>query len=232
MTPPHRDVPERDRAGHGEHRALPPGHAQVLGDRVGGEQRHGRQGDLVRPGQQPRGRVGMVHALDLDGQPGRLDDGHDRDEDHGRARQGNQRGGLGIQAAEVQVDEPLRRDQRPPQVVRQPPGVPPDQQRAPRGGDHSDRDEPGRGDERKQSPNEPRPAPGQRCDVPSPGAVNPQDSERDAPGVTATSGRRRRGRTRGHRWPRFTRHAAGEPARRPAGPRPSRRPARPGRPTG
>ena len=50
-------------------------------------------------------------------EPGQVDDRDGRDQDHGGARERDQLGGKGVKVGQVQVPEPLGRDQRPPQVI-------------------------------------------------------------------------------------------------------------------
>ncbi len=157
MAPPRRHVPQRHGADRGQQRALGPAHAQPLGDRVGGEQRHRRQRDLVGPGHEPRGRIGVVHARHPQRQPGRADRHGHRNQDHGRAGKPDQGRGTGIQAAQVQMREPLGRDQRPPQVIRKRPVVPAHQARPdPDRRHHPGHDQPHRGQGREQPPDQPR----------------------------------------------------------------------------
>jgi hypothetical protein len=46
--------------------------------------------------------------------PGRVHDRDHGDQDDGRSREGDQLGRRGVHGAQVQVQEPLGRDQRPP----------------------------------------------------------------------------------------------------------------------
>ncbi len=142
MPPAHGDTPQRGGARRGQHEAPGPGRTQPFGQCVGGEQGHGRDTDLVRPSQQPQGRVGLVRHHQ--GEPGQVGQGDRRHHDHGRAGQRHQLGGRGVQAGQIQVQQPLGRDHRAPQVVGQRPGGlavvarPPDRAGYPDGG-HADR---------------------------------------------------------------------------------------------
>ena len=141
VTPARGHAPQDAGAGGDEQPALPAGHLELLGECVGGEQRHAAQRDLVGPGHQPDRRMQVVRAGDLQRQPGRRDDGGARDEDDRRAGQRDQAGRRRIDRAQVQVREPGRRDQRPPQVIGKRPLGPPHHRRAPGGRVHPDHDQ-------------------------------------------------------------------------------------------
>ena len=159
MAPAGGDRPQDAGAGGGEQAALPEPHAKLLRQRVGGEERDAAQRDLVRPGQQPYRRVQVMRARDGERQPERRDHGGAGQQDDRRAWQRDQPGGRRVEAADVPVREPGRRDQRSPQVVGERPFRPADQRRAPGGGVHPDHDEAHRCDKRKYPPPDSLPHP-------------------------------------------------------------------------
>ena len=73
VAPAGGDRPQDARARGGEQAALPEAHAELLRERVGGEQRDAAQRDLVRPGHQPDRRVQVMRARDAERQAERRD---------------------------------------------------------------------------------------------------------------------------------------------------------------
>ncbi len=193
MTPPDGNTPQRGRFRHGEHEALGLGRAKALGERVGGDQHHGRDEDLIGPGEQPRGRM-MPHGdpRSRHRDPGQVHDRDDRDQDDGRSWQRDQLGGRGIQGGQVQVEEPLGPDQRPPQVIGQSPGRLPVVQRSPDRAGHPYDGHDDHGQQRKPPPDQPRRSCGSHRPVPfthraaaaagRPPATRPRPRPRARPG--------------------------------------------------
>jgi hypothetical protein len=161
VAPPDRDAPQRGRARGGEQETPGAGHAETFGDRVGGEQDDGGDRDLVRSGQQPRAGMGGVRVGQPQGEPGRVDERDHRDQDDGRPGKRDQLGGRGVEAAQVEVHEPLGRDHRPPQVIGQRPARFPVVAGSPDRACHPGDDQDDRGQQRKEPPVQPRPGRGQ-----------------------------------------------------------------------
>jgi hypothetical protein len=176
VAPAGRDRPQDAGTRGGEQAALPKAHPEFLRERVGGEQGDAAQRDLVRPGEQPDRRVQVVRAGDDERQAERRDQGGAGHQDDRRARQRDQPGGRRVEAADVPVSEPGRRDQRAPQVVGQRPFPPADQRRAPRGREHPDQNEAHRRDQRKHPPPNSLPHPAFLAPLPAPAAARTRRS--------------------------------------------------------
>ena len=155
VTPAHRDVPQRGRARGGEQEPLEQAHPHALGERVRGEQCYCCEEGLQRPGDQPADRVNALAAR-IDRDSGRVHDRRDRDQDHRGAREADQVGGRGVQAGQVQVQEPLGRHQGGPQVVGHRPGRLAVVHRSPDRAGHPDADHHDDRDQRERPPDRPR----------------------------------------------------------------------------
>ncbi len=96
--------------------------------------------------QQPGHRLRIGAALRVHGDAGHIHDRHDRNQDQRRARERDQAGRRRVQAAHVQLQQPLGRDHRRPQVVGQCPRGPAEETDSPGGVEHPDDDQARRGE--------------------------------------------------------------------------------------
>ena len=110
----------------------------------------------------------------------RVDDGHDRNKDQGRAGEGHQPGRPGVQAPKIQAHKAASGGQRGPQVFRKRQGgfagqmgfPTPDEMSSPRRGHHPDGNQARRGQQREQPADQPPPERGHHSDVPDGGTGN------------------------------------------------------------
>ena len=160
MPPAHRDAPDPYRARPGQQRPPGPGHAQVLGDRVGGEQGHGRQAISYGPASSHRPGGGCAR-LAAQREPRRVGDRDHRDQDHRRARAARSARWAGCTGRPGRRAAAAGPRPGPPQVVRQRPAASCRPGPGPtRWWRHPDDQEPGRGEEREQPSGQPRPGGG------------------------------------------------------------------------